>query len=115
MFSHINHMAIISNQYPYPHKYYQAVFGLATSGRNFFESASVVSDGNLGLNIIPRRDGYVGGLDHFGMVVDSIEAVKERMADAYEGSGCIKRPAIRAFAAYSGHDPDGTWIDVVQE
>ncbi|MGB0575094.1 MAG: hypothetical protein ACPGPC_02905 [Alphaproteobacteria bacterium] len=115
MFAHINHMAIISNQYPFLQKYYQSVFGLETSGRNDFESASVVSDGNLGLNIIPRRDGYVGGLDHFGMVVDSIELVEERMAGAYEGAACVKRPAIRPFAAYSGHDPDGNVFDLAEK
>ena len=97
MFARINHMAIISNQYPFLQKYYQSVFGLKTSGRNDFESASVVSDGNLGLNIIPCRDGYIGGLDHFGMVVDSIELVQERMKGAYDGAGCVKRPCNKAF------------------
>ncbi|MEK9847821.1 MAG: VOC family protein [Rhodospirillaceae bacterium] len=114
MFARINHMAIISNQYPFLQKYYQSVFGLKTSGRNDFESASVVSDGNLGLNIIPCRDGYIGGLDHFGMVVDSIELVQERMKGAYDGAGCVKRPAIRPFAAYSGHDPDGNVFDLAE-
>ena len=115
MFAKINHMAIISNQYPFLQKYYQAVFGLTTSGKNDFESASVVSAGNLGLNIIPRRDGYVGGLDHFGMVVDSIDIVEDRMRGAYEGAGCVKRPAIRPFAAYSGHDPDGNVFDLAEK
>ena len=57
MFANINHMAIISNQYPFLQKFYQSVFGFKTSGRNDFESASVVGDGNVGMNIIPRRDG----------------------------------------------------------
>ena len=36
----------------------------------FVGCGSGVGDGCVGLNIIPRRDGYVGGIDHFGMLVD---------------------------------------------
>jgi predicted enzyme related to lactoylglutathione lyase len=115
MFANINHMAIISNQYPFLQKFYQSVFGFKTSGRNDFESASVVGDGNVGMNIIPRRDGYIGGLDHFGMVVDSIDEVQQRMQNSHKGAGVVKRPAIRPFAAYSGHDPDGNVFDLAEK
>ena len=115
MFANINHMAIISNQYPFLQKFYQSVFGFKTSGRNDFEGASVVGDGNVGMNIIPRRDGYIGGLDHFGMVVDSIDDVKQRMQNSHKGAGVVKRPAIRPFAAYSGHDPDGNVFDLAEK
>ena len=37
------------------------------------------ADGYVGMQIIPRRDGYVGGIDHFGMVVDDVNVVLERM------------------------------------
>ena len=77
MFAQINHMAMISNQYPILEKYYQVLFGFRLSDRKEPpESASVVGDGYVGLNIIPRRDGYVGGLDHFGVVVDDIDLVR---------------------------------------
>jgi len=41
--------------------------------------APIYADGYVGMQIIPRRDGYVGGIDHFGMVVDDVETVLERM------------------------------------
>jgi catechol 2,3-dioxygenase-like lactoylglutathione lyase family enzyme len=112
MFAQINHMAIISSNYALLEKFYRSMFNFDTSGRNDAESASVVSDGYLGMNIIPHRDGYVGGLDHFGMIVDSIDEVQERMKSANPKANLVKRPSARPFAAYSGHDPDGNVFDL---
>ena len=68
MFARINHMAMISADYPLLERYYRSLFKFETSGRNDPEASTVVGDGNVGLNILPRRDGYMGGIDHFGMV-----------------------------------------------
>ena len=114
MFAQINHMALISHQYPMLQKYYESVFGFKTSGRNDAEASSVVGDGNVGLNLLPRRDGYVGGIDHFGMAVESIDAVLERMKKAHPKANIVKRPSARQFAAYSGHDPDGNVFDLTE-
>ena len=114
MFAQINHMALISHQYPMLEKYYESVFGFKTSSRNNSESASVVGDGNVGLNLLPRRDGYVGGIDHFGMGVESIDEVLERMKKAHPRANIVKRPSSRPFAAYSGHDPDGNVFDLTE-
>ena len=78
MFAQINHMAIISPHYPTLEKFYQAVFGLKPSKTQRPGSAATTGDGYVGLNLIPRRDGYVGGLDHFGVTVDGVEEVMER-------------------------------------
>ena len=115
MFARINHMAMISPNYPLLERYYRSLFGFANSGRNDPEASTVVGDGNVGLNILPRRDGYMGGIDHFGMVVDSLEAVGERMKKRDWGAGMVKRPSYRPFAAYSGHDPDGNVFDLAEE
>ena len=66
MFAQINHMAIISQQYPALAKFYEAVFGLKPSAKGRPASAITIGDGYVGLNLIPRRDGYVEGIDHFG-------------------------------------------------
>lgn len=115
MFAQINHMAMISSNYTLLSKFYEGVFGLKASGRTSPFSATVYGDGYVGLNIIPRRDGYVGGLDHFGMVVDDVETVLERMRKKHPQANIVKRPSTRPFAAYSGHDPDGNVFDLAQK
>ena len=114
MFARINHMAMISPQYPLLERYYRSLFGFVNSKGNDAEASTVVGDGNVGLNILPRRDGYVGGIDHFGMVVESMAKVDERMKKASSKAGMVKRPSYRPFAAYSAHDPDGNVFDLAE-
>ena len=67
MFAKINHMAMVSPIYPMLANFYEAFFGLKRSGKVSRPlNAVTVGDGYVGLNINPLRDGYVGGLDHFG-------------------------------------------------
>ena len=79
MFAQINHMAIISPHYSLLEKFYQAVFGLKPAKRSRPGASATAGDGYVGLNLIPRRDGYVGGLDHFGLSVEDVGLVLERM------------------------------------
>ena len=68
-------------------------------------------DGYVGIQFIPKRDSYIGGLDHFGMVVDDLESVIARIR-SHPSANVVKRPSIRPFAAYSGNDPDGNHFDL---
>ena len=78
MFAQINHMAMVSPIYPMLAKFYEAYFGLKPSGKTSRPlNAVTVGDGYVGLNINPLRDGYVGGLDHFGMLVEDLDKVME--------------------------------------
>jgi catechol 2,3-dioxygenase-like lactoylglutathione lyase family enzyme len=115
MFAQINHMAMISPHYAALGKFYEAVFGLKTSANARPSQAVTVGDGCVGLNIIPRRDGYVGGIDHFGMLVDEIAPVLARMQKKHPRANVVKRPSARPFAQYSGHDPDGNVFDLAQK
>jgi catechol 2,3-dioxygenase-like lactoylglutathione lyase family enzyme len=117
MFAQINHMAMISPQYPLLERFYRSHFKFRTSERAHHdaEASAIVGDGNVGLNILPRRDGYMGGIDHFGIVVDSIDALLDRMKGANPKTNIVKRPSTRPFAAYSGHDPDGNVFDVAEK
>ncbi len=114
MFAQINHAAIISHQYPLLQKFYEAVFNMTGSSFRVTD-APIVADGYVGMQIIPRRDGYVGGLDHFGIVVDDVNVVLERMQKKHSKANIVKRPSTRPFAAYSGHDPDGNVFDLAQK
>ncbi len=113
MSAQINHMAISSPIYPFVGRFYEAVFGLKCSIHRPYHGV-VYSDGYAGININPKRDGYYGGLDHFGFAVDDVEAVLARMKDKWSGANIVKRPSTRPFAAYSGHDPDGNVFDLAQ-
>lgn len=116
MFAQINHMAMISPQYPMLERFYRShfQFSVAQRGDHDAEASAIVGDGNVGLNILPRRDGYMGGIDHFGIVVDSIDTVAKRMKGAHPKTNIVKRPSSRPFAAYSGHDPDGNVFDLAE-
>jgi hypothetical protein len=60
MFAQINHVAIISHQYNTLGKFYEAVFGLKFPARAARHRRSPSAMASVGLNLIPRRDGYVG-------------------------------------------------------
>src|SRR5260370_17250488 len=96
MFAQINHTAIISHQYPMLGKFYEAVFGLKYSSFRVTD-APIYADGYVGMQIIPRRDGYVGGIDHFGMVVDDVETVLERMPKKHRKANIVKPPSTPPF------------------
>ena len=116
MFAQINHMAMISPNWPMMSKFYEAMFGLKASGKVSRPANGVsVGDGYVGLNINPMRDGYIGGLDHFGMKVDNVDAVLERMRKKFPQANLVKRPSTRPFAAYSANDPDGNVFDLAEK
>lgn len=117
MFAQINHIALISTQFTLLQRYYQSLFGLDVpeKGRRKFNMGGMGGDGYVGFNFLPDRDGYVGGIDHFGMVVDSIDEVEDRMKSGHPKANIVKRPSERPFAAYSGNDPDGNVFDLAQK
>ena len=115
MSTKIKHLAIVSENYAIEEKFYQAVFGMKTAERARIESAAVVSDGYVGININPRRPGRQGGFDHFGFEVDDVEGVSARMAEKYPEVQILKRPSNRPFAGLSTHDPAGNVFDLSQE
>lgn len=113
MQARIKHLAIASDNYALEGKFYEALFGMRASTRNYRpEAACSLSDGYLGMNINPRRVGNQAGLDHFGFEVDDIETLYARVREAYPTVGWVKRPIIRPFAAITMHDPAGNIFDV---
>lgn len=115
MFAKINHLAIVSENYAALAQFYQGVFGLKTSGRPRPGRAITVGDGYIGLNINPRREGRMARLDHFGIEVDDVEIVFERLRRNYPGVKWLKRPGSRPFAGITTHDPAGNVFDISQK
>ncbi len=115
MAAKINHVAIVSENYATEGQFYQAVFGLKSSGHQRPGRAMTVGDGYVGLNINPRREGRQARLDHFGIEVDEVEPVLARMDAAYPTITQLERPSTRPFAGITTHDPDGNVFDISQK
>jgi catechol-2,3-dioxygenase len=113
MFAKINHVASSSENYAVLSKFYETVFGLKTSSSLRSGRAVTVGDGYVGFNINPRKAGRGAGLDHFGIQVESVEKVFERMKK-YPDAHWVERPATRPFAAITANDPDGNVFDLSQ-
>jgi catechol 2,3-dioxygenase-like lactoylglutathione lyase family enzyme len=115
MFSKINHVAIVSENYAQLAQFYIAAFGMRTSEKTRAGRAVTVGDGYVGLNINPRRAGRSAGLDHFGIQVEDCETVFDRMRRKYPTVKWLKRPSTRPFAGITTHDPDGNMFDISQK
>ena len=102
MFAKINHVAIVSENYALLGQFYEAVFGMRTSPKTRAGQAITVGDGYVGLNINPRRAGRSAGLDHFGIEVEDIDLVFERMGKRYPTVKHLQRPSNRPFSR--GHN-----------
>jgi catechol 2,3-dioxygenase-like lactoylglutathione lyase family enzyme len=111
----IRHLAIVSENYALLGKFYEAVFGLETADDSRPEAAVSLSDGYVGLNVNPRTPGRQAGLDHFGLLVDSVDEVAARLRDDWPNIQLLKRPSNRPFAGISMHDPCGNVFDLSQE
>lgn len=114
MFSKINHVAIVSQNYALLTKYYESLFGMYQSNTSP-QSALTVGDGYVGLNINPRKPGRPAGLDHFGIEVEDVETAFDRMRTKYSESRWVQRPSNRPFAGITAHDPDGNVFDISQK
>jgi catechol 2,3-dioxygenase-like lactoylglutathione lyase family enzyme len=115
MFSKINHVAIVSENYAQLAQFYEAVFGMNSSAKTRPGRAMTVGDGYVGLNINPRRAGRCAGLDHFGIEVEDVDTVFDRMRKKYPTVKWLKRPSTRPFAGITTHDPDGNVFDLSQK
>ena len=114
MFTKINHIAIISDNYTASATFYEVMFGMRTSAKTKTERAISVGDGYVGLNINPRSAGRPARLDHFGVQVDDVEDVFARMRRAYPTVNWLHRPSSRPYAGITTHDPDGNVFDLSQ-
>ena len=113
MTAKLKHIALVSDHYALQGKFYEAAFGMRTAAEARPERAVTVSDGYVGLNINPRKPGRPAGLDHFGLEVDELEPVLERLRK-YPEVQIVGRPSTRPFAGLSTHDPAGNVFDLSQ-
>jgi catechol 2,3-dioxygenase-like lactoylglutathione lyase family enzyme len=115
VFAKINHVAIVSEKYTLLAAFYQTLFGMTTGAKNRTNRAITVGDGYVGLNINPRKAGRPAGLDHFGVEVEEVETVLDRIRTKYPGADYVQRPSTRPFAGITANDPDGNIFDLSQK
>ena len=112
MFAKLNHIAIASDQYAINSRFYEALFGLRSAKNYRPARATVVSDGRVGMNIIPRREGRTSGLDHFGFEVDNADEIIEKMKQLNMSRLPKPRQASSPYAEIRASDPDGNFFDI---
>lgn len=110
----LKHIALVSDRYALQGKFYEAAFGMRATPDPRPERAVSVSDGYMGLDIHPRKPGRLAGLDHFGLEVDDVLGVLNRLREKYPAVQVVKRPSTRPFAGISTHDPAGNVFDLSQ-
>ena len=115
MFAKINHVAIVSEKYALLASFYESLFGMKRSPKGKINRAITVGDGYVGLNINPRKAGRPAGLDHFGVEVEDVDAVFDRIRTKYPGADWVQRPSTRPFAGITANDPDGNVFDLSQK
>src|ERR1051326_8916444 len=123
MRSRIQHLAIVSENFPREAKFYEAVFGMKRAKPGSPEeekairsnAALSIGDGYVGVTVIGRKPGYVPGLHHFGIDVDDVEEATARIRKRFPAVQVLKRPSNRPFATLGAHDPEGNFFDLTQE
>jgi catechol 2,3-dioxygenase-like lactoylglutathione lyase family enzyme len=111
----INHVAIVSENFALVGKFYEALFGFKSPTTRKLFNAVTVGDGYVGININPRRPGRPAGLDHFGVEVDEVPEILDRLKRKYPEVHTLQRPTNRPFAGITTHDPDGNIFDLSQK
>lgn len=88
---------------------YETLFGLTfdqtPKPANYGE---VLTDGNIIFNLHHRLPGHRIGLDHFGIEVDDLDVLFDRIRSSYPSIGWVKRPPNCPYPGYLSHDPAGS-------
>ncbi len=116
MGSKLNHLAITTDHYTLVGMFYRAIFGMKSGGDTERDMNAIsVGDGYLGMTVIPRRAGRKAGLDHFGIEVEDLDAVRAKCMKKFPDIEFVKRPGNRPFTSFGCHDPAGTYFDLGQQ
>ncbi len=122
MFAKIRHVAIYTENYDRMAKFYQSIFGMKkiTSGMtdetgSYNPNRGHISDGVIGLALLQRQPGFQAGLDHFGLEVDDVQTVLDRLKQSYPNIKVARSQEHVPFAGLRTHDPAGNQFDLSQK
>jgi catechol 2,3-dioxygenase-like lactoylglutathione lyase family enzyme len=121
MFAKIRHLAMYTHDHGAVTHFYQSVFGMKrmTSGTvdetgKQNANRGHISDGVIGMAILPRYAGIQSGMDHFGFEVSDIKDFVRRMEQHYPRTQIAKGLEYVPFAGLRSHDPAGAQFDIAQ-
>src|SRR5438067_4631140 len=90
MFAKLRHIAVMTENWDRMAKFYQTIFGMKkiTNGMtdengNYNKERGHLSDGVIGLALLQRQPGFRSGFDHFGLEVDDVQKVRDRLKQFY--------------------------------
>jgi catechol 2,3-dioxygenase-like lactoylglutathione lyase family enzyme len=121
MFSRIRHIAMYTHSQPPVDYFYRTAFGMKRITSNTVDETGKqnagrghISDGVIGLAILPRYAGIQSGMDHFGFEVTDIKEYVQRMERFYPKTMIARALEYVPFAGLRSHDPAGTQFDIAQ-
>jgi catechol 2,3-dioxygenase-like lactoylglutathione lyase family enzyme len=122
MFAKIRHVAVLTENWDRMAKFYQTVFGMRkiTNGMTdergeYNKNRGHLSDGVIGLALLQRQPGFKSGFDHFGLEVDDVQKVRDRLREQYPDVFVAQSQSHVPFAGLRTHDPDGNQFDLSQK
>jgi len=122
MFAKIRHVAVMTENWDRMAKFYQTIFGMKkiTNGMTdergeYNKNRGHLSDGVIGLALLQRQPGFRSGFDHFGLEVDDVQKVRDRLRDYYPDVFVAQSQSHVPFAGLRTHDPDGNQFDLSQK
>jgi len=122
MFARLRHVAVMTENWDRMAKFYQTIFGMKkiTNGMtdengNYNKERGHLSDGVIGLALLQRQPGFRSGFDHFGLEVDDVQKVRDRLKQFYPDVYIAQSQSHVPFAGLRSHDPDGNQFDLSQK
>ena len=122
MFTKIRHVAIHTENYDRMARFYQTVLkmkkittGMTDETGAYNPDRGHISDGTIGLALLQRQPGALAGLDHFGLEVEDVKKVHERLEESYPDVVVITSQEHVPFAGLRTHDPAGNQFDLSQK
>src|SRR5688572_27623359 len=121
MFTKIRHVAIHTENHERMATFYKTIFGMKkiTAGMTdqngeYDKERGHLSDGVIGLALLQRQPGFSAGLDHFGVEVEDVQTVRDRLKQYYPDVFVAQSQSHVPFAGLRTHDPDGNQFDLSQ-
>ena len=121
MFAKIRHVAMYTHNHSAVSNFYQTVFGMKRMTTGTVDETGKqnpnrghISDGVIGLAVLPRYAGIQSGMDHYGFAVEDLKEFRERMEKHYPGTMIAKALEYVPFAGLRSYDPAGTQFDIAQ-
>jgi catechol 2,3-dioxygenase-like lactoylglutathione lyase family enzyme len=121
MFGKIRHIAMYTHDHAAVDGFYRNVFGMRRMTSNTLDETGKqnpnrghISDGVIGMAILPRYAGMQSGIDHYGFEVEDIKECVRRIERFYPQTMIAKGLDYVPFAGLRSYDPAGAHFDIAQ-